>query len=950
MKKNDKLIVVFGIVILIVAVIGILTWVPHTNNLKDVNIEDIDFSGEIDYLPNAITVSDDDPFYALIATPLAVHYDEKGQQQIIPLYVKNFDDPSRAVERAEDMIGISSDLIIGGSNAETAKDVSLEIAETYWKNSNAALLFGYNQEGYNLGVSATPLAAYLGIPIIVTDVIDEDVRETLDKLGVTYTIICGNISGYGKQTIRFTNSDMILNETIKIVQNKFGRVEYITLTNPLDTLKPEVINETVYHFEGTVTSSVFTPTHAVGIATGMLKGIPMIATHEFDIPKSYKYARVKIHVENLVDEDISETGGQLQPMFYDPDGNWLALAFTVGGIPERDSSGNIIKDQVDWETTIYNNPGTYTLNVAAQFLTKKTGEYEIDVTVEELNSSIFANMPDLSSIAPYLTAYRKGVIYAEPDFVFVGDERIIANPPAGVVYPASNPDLIDLVNDHVFSIHESLNKILSDIRQIDISNDNDLELLKIDCDKDPMYIAIVGDDRMVPYYYYYDTPDAVSLQYGWDVASDFIYGNVDPVPRDDKISIHPNDMFLSDFDEKYPHQENIVGRITGWDVQDASALVTRTIFYENIVENLGDDWKNTALVQTGSGTDFQRVPAVDLFRKIIGAHDLPFKWPTGEAHFENLIIQDSLDSGNFKITSTENTESMREGISEEVLQKMNRMGILNLLLFPKMRAKFIAGEGGFTDPNGQKDQETSNFIFTFGHGQPMGYSHGDVQTNSVGFRPVLLHNIINRFMFGTFMPQLSAAIGNIGGYYVRSVENMDMGPSVMFVESCYIGRIDGFPAKCTTSQAYLHAGVNTFIASSRGTPGPGYLDARKHAKGFGISEFIRTRANPSLQEPHFSALHAVNIFNGLIQDNVDVGTAFRNAKNKFMKDANSTFYWTPPLSLQIQTQADLDMFFNGIKSTSGGDARCMEKKYTCLLEYNLFGDPAFNPYEPVNNG
>ena len=35
-------------------------------------------------------------------------------------------------------------------------------------------------------------------------------------------------------------------------------------------------------------------------------------------------------------------------MLYDPDGNWLALAFTVGGIPERDSNGAITKDKVDW--------------------------------------------------------------------------------------------------------------------------------------------------------------------------------------------------------------------------------------------------------------------------------------------------------------------------------------------------------------------------------------------------------------------------------------------------------------------------------------------------------------------------------------------------------------------------------------------------------------------------
>jgi len=361
-----------------------------------------------------------------------------------------------------------------------------------------------------------------------------------------------------------------------------------------------------------------------------------------------------------------------------------------------------------------------------------------------------------------------------------------------------------------------------------------------------------------------------------------------------------------------------------------------------------NDWKNTAVVQTGSGTDFQRIPGVDLFRKIIGAHDLPFKWPTGEAHFENIIIQESLEPGGFEIRSTENTESMRKGLSDEVLTEINKLGPLNMLLFPKTRVKLVAGEEIAT---GGKDQKESNFIFSFGHGQPMGYSHGDVQTSSMGFRPVLIHNLINRWMFGTFLPNLNSGLGSVGSYNVRAVSNMELGPSVVFIESCYIGRIDGFPAKCTTSQAYIHAGVNAFIASSRGTPGPGYLDARKNAIGFGISEYLKTKNNPELQKPHFSALHAVNIFEDLTKNDVDIGTAFRNAKNKFMNDADSTFFWTPPLSLSIQTSADIDLFYNNIRPTiNDEDAKCMEKKYTCLLEYNLFGDPAFNPYEPDNEG
>ena len=948
MRKNDKLIVLFGVLILIISSIGIYFWDPIATGVNDINMEDIfKLSGVLSDVPDSITVSDSNPFYALIATPLAVHYQDNGEQVVKPLFIKNLDNPSSAVLRAKQMIDAPIDLVIGDSYKDSIKNISLDLVNKYWKSSKVALIIEDSQAGYQLGLPATPISSYLRIPVIVTNEMDESVRDILNKLGVKYTIICGEkISGYGK-SLKFRNIDEIINTSIDLVIEKFGDIEYITLANPMDITEAEIINNTKYYFEGTVNSLSATFTNIFNMVLGSLTGTPTISYHEFIVPNEYNYARIKVHAENNINEDVEETGSKLQPILIDPDGNEIAYIFTAGGIPERDSSGAIIKDKVDWNTIVYDQPGTYTLKVSGKYITSKKGDYKIDVTVEHLNSSIVPQMPGLSSIAPYLTAYRKGILFAKHEFTFVGDENIIDDLPSGIVYPASNPDLIEDSNKHTFQIHESLNELIAKIRLIDLEEEDGLKNLKEYCDKNPVYISLIGDTIMIPQYYYYDTEDAISLKYGWDVASDFIYGNIDPVPRDDKISIHPKDQFLTNYDEKYPNQENIVGRITGWDAQDASALIARTIFYDHIIDNM-NDWKNTALVQTGSGTDFQRVPGVDLFRKIIGAHDLPFKWPTTEAHFENLIIQDSLKPGGFEIRSTENTESMRKGLSDEVLTEINRLGPLNLIFFPKIRAKIIAGEKIAT---GEIDQKDSNIIFTFAHGQPMGYSHGDVQTNSIGFRPVIIHNLFNRFFFGTGLPQLSAGLGMAGGYDVRYVSNMELGPSVIFVESCYIGRIDGFPANCTTSQAYIHAGVNTFIASSRGTPGPGYLDARKNAKGFGVSEFLKTRSNPDLQEPHFSALHAVNIFEDLTKNDVDVGTAFRNAKNKFMDDADSTFFWTPPLSLRIETSSDIDFILNNIRPTSDDeDAKCMEKKYTCLLEYNLFGDPAFNPYEPSNKG
>ena len=72
-------------------------------------------------------------FFHLIATPLAVHYDADGNQEVIPLYVKNFTDPSSAVTRAmNDQIDVPVDLFI--DDTQSAEAWSIDVAKTYWNS------------------------------------------------------------------------------------------------------------------------------------------------------------------------------------------------------------------------------------------------------------------------------------------------------------------------------------------------------------------------------------------------------------------------------------------------------------------------------------------------------------------------------------------------------------------------------------------------------------------------------------------------------------------------------------------------------------------------------------------------------------------------------------------------------------------------------------------------
>jgi len=91
LKKNDKLIVVLGVVVLIIAAIGVYYWVPQKTGTGTSTTEDFIFvTGEmVESMPSAVVVADTCPFYPLIATPLTVNYNAKCEQHIKPLLIKN---------------------------------------------------------------------------------------------------------------------------------------------------------------------------------------------------------------------------------------------------------------------------------------------------------------------------------------------------------------------------------------------------------------------------------------------------------------------------------------------------------------------------------------------------------------------------------------------------------------------------------------------------------------------------------------------------------------------------------------------------------------------------------------------------------------------------------------------------------------------------------------------
>ena len=987
MMKNDKIIVVFGVAILIFASIGIYYWVPEKTEMESVKANEfIGVTGDLKDMPGSITVSDGCPFYPLIATPLAVNYDENGEQTVIPLYVMNFTTPSTAITRLQAQLdGSKKGEMI--EDDESAKNASLRIAKDYWDSSEAALIIEYDEPGYNLGVLATPIASYLRIPVIVTQEIDSDVTSVLSDLGVKKTLVCGeNIEGYG-DVLKFDSVDEIVNASIEIVENKLNqKVDYITLTNPVDAWPPEVLGSVEFNFgpEKIKTSSM---SQLVGALLGMATGKGSVKW-SYTIPTDYKYALIKFEginhdAENCYDMGDSASftmGPNLKEL---PSGlqNYEAHPgdTAAGGIAERDASGKITKDVIYSETVVYGRGGVeYTIGASGSWLVKKEGEVSARVVVEKLENPVYPMMKCLSSVAPYLTAYHRGIIFGKPEFAFTADDNIITDSGEtcpGIYVGGKNPKLVPISNKHFFDeIHDPLNTLLAQLAGLPINDDRDIKGLRDHYKDSPVYIALVGDGTVLPNYYYQnhvepigdldgDGVDDTPYYSGGGTPSDVLYGNIDPIRYD--WSNLANDVY-SDTEEKYPFIENIVGRITGWDAQDASALILRSVFYNELTSTL-KTWRDNFGLLVGGGQDFQK-PLVryiifgDLLKKVKRGE--PMKAFTGYAEMTyKRAASDVVEPLGFNLQGALYEEGMAKGLSEETLYKIKKSTLLNRLFFEKWQVRKLVGEGSVI---GGDIFESSNFLFVNGHGnqQLFGVGGNDIVASGLGgplMKALLIQTIIP--IGGGFMGpggDLSAA----GDYDTRTVSNMNLGPSFMWLESCICGKIDGMYGRANIGQSLLHAGVASLIASPTGSNiGGGYLEPKKTKYDLPIQTYLKYikakgQWNKGIfPDAHFGEKIYEDVCTDMKQYNTSVGLALRNAKNNYLiADADWQLWWSPPLNIYTgNTMLDIEMANNNYadlyKSTaSKGLSPMMESKYVSFQEYILFGDPALNTYEPCNEG
>jgi len=529
-------------------------------------------------IADVVVISDNDPFFGIIGSSVACWYDfNNNSDGLLPLIVQNNGKLNNNQEKFLWSLLKSKNkelLVLGNSLKTTYKkteilgsppDVSIKVATHVFDRSSTILIIPYkNDNSYTLGLKASPMASYLNIPILIYDDNLLEINQVCSVLGTTDAYVIGDleIEIQNVTNINLKTEDEIQNELIHIIKDQFREINYLTITNPSDSIPPSIISDN--------TSLINMDFKNVQL-TVLGRKINIIGsdTKNHKIKVSDGINKIKIN-GNIISnkKPIIDYLNPVEPIIFmtlfDPNENIVAysnsLAYETG--------------QTYIETLTCNRSGDFTLKIRVYNGLK--GGYFVQRGISVFNSNIKLNInisklenphmpliPKLSIMAPYLTSAHGGILIADPDFELTSDEykEIADGTGSG---PSYNEDLHFFNNQKVnYSIHK-----LKDM------------FVKLDENglldgffSGPAWLAILAGTNMVPMYYYGPS------QYGIPEKG---------LPSDNPYSMNWN---LS------------VGRIIGWDVQDVSLLISRTFFYEDICgePRYSRDWHNKFSFIFGEG-------------------------------------------------------------------------------------------------------------------------------------------------------------------------------------------------------------------------------------------------------------------------------------------------------------------------------------------------------------
>jgi len=743
-------------------------------------------------------------FYPLVATPLAAYY-ENGEQHLAPLLVRDSISPSVPVMRFLELYGSENTYTMPEGDIEV---LSREIANMFWKQADTILAIENSDRGYEMGLMAAPIASYLNIPVVVGTPDD----SLTAGLNCKHVILIGNkISPPdGVPYIRLDGREEILSYLLRIMKNEFGSVDYIAMANPLDAKPIQIINRT-----------------EILNISGFDKAKPLGQCHPLEPNSLFNYTVpdgnqiIKFHLtfdlKSKNEEHLTPTGEGFHIFFFDQ------THIDPYTSPLMDNASLFYTDtnaydhgEAYYEIDIYNNSGKYHFRLLPYG--KQDKNWSVVITAEEIDTNIRPQAPYLSTLAAYLVSCRKGLVISDSNF-----SKNIAGK-IGDINRRFDVELNEAALDAACKDNMYADHVLDEIFGM-----MKTEGLYTHYIQNTPYLAIIADNNMLPMYYY---PSEYPRQH-------YSFEGIR----------QPSDNLLADIDgDGYNlscRLELAVGRIMGWDAQDVSALIARTLFYNDIIDKFqglkNTEWKKSATMVIGLALQERMVLGPRI--KYMQTKNILKKSGYGV---------DSITNGFYNI---ENIKKLFENMSH------------------------------------------SNLIWNEAHGRYYRYEY---------FFPPALTIFYSKVFLKLFYPKKQQS-----QYAVCNVKDMKLGPSTIGITACVAGLTDGVPLRCTNIMATLHAGANAIFVNTRCPSGP-------NSNVWAII-FLLLKGETCYY--YDDLMHSW--FGEIVKNNGSVGIACRNAKNNFAEYYSNSVLWH--LILKINPKE-------------------YERACEDFVHYNVFGDPAFNPY------
>ena len=500
-------------------------------------------------IEDIIVIPSNNPLFGIIGSYVSCWYNSEEEYGLKPMIIHNngqFTDLQKLffdqyfAEKNGSILALGEQVQTGYETNEilgTATDVSIETATYIYSSASTIIIISNDLENYQLSLTAGPLASYLDVPILIFENNTNEILNVCNDLNATDAIIIGDIQ-LDLPDINITTletSTDIQNMILSTINSKFGKINYITLTNPSDTIPPYIISSN----KTTISEHISNVKITILSREYDIKGLD---SKEFTINVSEGINRIQIYGNitsikpNFVDPIIFIS-------LYDPIDNLVAysssLAFDVGS--------------AYLETLITNASGEYTLvakiynGIKGGFFSQRgisivDSDFDISYSISNLEKPHLPYISNLSITASYLTAAHGGIILADSQFELT-DESYAEAADGYSSGPWHNENLHNFTNEKVWYVVDQINNTLDMIDEFEMLNDY-LE--------GPAWLAILAGTNMIPMYYYSPSQPGL-LEKG--------------LPSDNPYSLNWN---LS------------VSRVIGWNVEDVSLMIAKTLFYSDI--------------------------------------------------------------------------------------------------------------------------------------------------------------------------------------------------------------------------------------------------------------------------------------------------------------------------------------------------------------------------------